>query len=313
VARGDHFGYAGRLVLLPVVLAAAGAAQPPNVGWAGAALVEQPARAIAAWGDGVAVWPLGGRPPARSLQGRRFDAGCADRDGTLYLLEGRRLVTSSPPYSETSVLEPDTEFQDCLPWTMNGRRGVLVPHRHLQLRFYSRTALPVDLYSIYTPSKQGGLIEADVDGDRRPDLLWGNYWLRRPDAPGAHWRLFAINTFFEQPGSALARLALDSNGRLFWGASERPPRLVLLTPGADPTGLWNADPLPDPPPNLRALLAVNGGLIVAHAAGIDLYDRQASGWTKRMLGARPAAALIQAGKDVWAVFDDGPRIVYRLR
>lgn len=313
MARLDQRHRASGIIVVAASLAAACAAQSQIGGVAGAALVEKPARAILAWGEGVAAWPLGGGSPTRYLQTGRYGAGCADRDGTLYLLEGRRLIASSPPYSKTMLLEPDTEFQDCLPWTMNGRRGVLIPHRHLQLRFYSRTEPPVDLYSIYTPSKQGGLMEADIDGDGRQDLLWGNYWLRRPDEPGTHWRLFAANTYFEQPDSALARLALDPRGRLYWGASTGPPRLVFMTPGTDPTQLWNAEPLPDPPPELRSLLAVKDGLIAAHASGIHIYTRLATGWTKRIRSAQPATALIQAGKEVWAVFDDGPSVIYRLK
>jgi hypothetical protein len=108
-------------------------------GLMGAALVDGNRPFVAGWGDGVTLWPLKGGYQ-RHFGGQQFRAGCADVDGTLYLLRGRQLVVTAPPYASSSVLETDTDYQDCLPWTMDGRRGVLIPHRHLQLRFYSRTA-----------------------------------------------------------------------------------------------------------------------------------------------------------------------------
>jgi hypothetical protein len=280
---------------------------------AGAALLGGPEPVVVAWGDGVTRWPAEGGNGERFLKGRKFTAGCAGGDGTLFLLEDGRLSMFRAPYTNGVVLESDTGFQDCLPWMMDGRRGVLIPHRHLQLRFYREGASPKDLYSIYTPSKQGGLIARDVDLDGRDDLLWGNYWLQRPRAKQAHWRLFAINTFFETGESALARLAWSGQEGLFWGAAAGEPRLALMKPAADRKQLWKAETLPDPPSGITALLPLRGALAVAHAKGIALYERSRNGFMRRDLTASSAVALYERDGAVWAVFDSGPRVVYRLK
>ncbi len=280
---------------------------------AGAALLGGPKPVVLAWGNGVTRWPAGGGKPERFLAGRRFTAGCADGDGTLFLLEGGRLVMFRTPYAEGVLLESATGFQDCLPSTLDGRRGVLIPHRHLQLRFYREGASPRDLYSIYTPSKQGGLMARDVDLDGRDDLLWGNYWLQRPRQENAHWRLFAINTFFEKEDSALARLAWSGREGLFWGTAAGEPRLALLKPALDRKQLWEAEMLPDAPSGITAMLSLNQSLIVAHARGIALYQRGGNGFTRRDLAASSAVALYERDGAVWAVFDGGPRVVYRLK
>jgi len=280
---------------------------------AGAAVTGGPRPAVLAWGNGVTRWPAGRGSPERFLVGRRFTAGCADSDGTLFLLEDDRLSMFRIPYANGAVLESATDFQDCLPSTMDGRRGVLIPHRHLQLRFYSEGALPKELYSIYTPSRQGGLISRDVDLDGRDDLLWGNYWLERPREENAHWRLFAINTFFEREESALARLAWSEREGLYWGASAGEPRLALLKPGPDRRQIWQTEMLPDPPSSINAMLPLQDALIVAHAKGVALYSRRGARFSRRDLTPSAAVALYELGGAVWAVFDNGPRIVYRLK
>jgi hypothetical protein len=230
----------------------------------------------------------------------------------LYLLEGRRLMRFPRPYAEGRVLEADTEFQDCLAWRMDGREGVLVPHLHLQLRFYREGAPARDLYSIYTPSKQGGLMERDVDGDGRMDLVWGNYWLERPRETGGHWRLFAINLFHEEQDSALARMAWGGGG-LYWGAAAGKARLAWMKPPGDVRQIWAAETMPDAPSVIRAMAAVGNALVVAHAGGVDAYERAGAGWTKRRLDWRRAAALYVYRDAVWGVFEDGPGVVYRRR
>ena len=37
------------------------------------------------------------------------------------------------------------------------------------------------VYSFYTPSRQAGLLLADVDGDGLTDIFAGNYWIRSPN------------------------------------------------------------------------------------------------------------------------------------
>lgn len=279
---------------------------------AGAALIDGVRPMVVAWGDGVTEWPAGGGVARRYLPGRRFTAGCAAKDGTLYLLEGRRLIRFVRPYADGRMLESDTEFQDCLAWRLDGREGVLVPHLHLQLRFYGEGAAARDLYSIYTPSKQGGLVERDVDGDGRMDLVWGNYWLERPREAGGHWRLFAINLFHEEEDSALARMAWGSGG-LYWGASSGKARLAWMKPPGDVRQIWASEMLADAPAGIRALEVAGEALVVAHAGGVDAYERAGAGWTKRRLDGRAAGALYGYGGAVWGVFADGPGVVYRRR
>ena len=246
------------------------------------------------------------------MRGRRFTAGCAAKDGTLYLLEGRRLMRFARPYAEGRVLEANTELQDCLAWTLDGRDGVLLPHLHLQLRFYGEGAAAKDLYSIYTPSKQGGLMERDVDGDGRMDLIWGNYWLERPRETGGHWRLFAINLFHEEQDSALARMAWGSGG-LYWGAAAGKARLAFMRPPEDVRQIWEAEFLDGAPAGIRALMAVGDALVVAHTGGVDGYERAGAGWTRRRLDGRKAGALYVYRDAVWGVFAEGPRVVHRRR
>ncbi len=279
----------------------------------GAAFLDGAEPVVLTWGDGVVRWPATGGNPQRFLVGSKFTAGCADSDGTLFLLGGGRLSMFRVPYAKGIVLESATDFQDCLPWTMDGARGVLIPHLHFQLRFYREGAPPKELYSIYTPSKQGGLISRDIDLDGREDLLWGNYWLERPCGENAHWRLFAINTFFEKEESALARLAWSEREGLYWGASAGEARLALLKPASDRKQIWQAEMLPDPPSGITAMLPLDGSLVVAHSKGVALYERRGAGFSRRDLTPFAAIALYKRGGAVWAVFDSGPRIVYRLK
>ena len=129
------------------------------------------------------------------------------------------------------VIESETEFSDCLWANLFGRQGVLVIHRYSQVRFYQPPEKSPgqpwpyqEVYSIYTASRQGGLIQTDVDGDGRPDFYVGNYWMKSPTAFDLPWRIFAINLYHETETAALARLAPYRDTDLVW--AERTGRRV---------------------------------------------------------------------------------------
>lgn len=181
------------------------------------------------WGDRLLRWNTrNGKADVLVKEGPGFGrGGCladVDQDGLddMVLLEQSpsgglgKLVWFHAPRWERRVIDTGAEFRDCSAATLHGRRGVVLIHRYLQLRFYE---IPDDsnqpwtyreLYSIYTPSRQGGLLLADVDDDGHSDILFGNYWLRNPAGTQAHWRLFAINLWSEKPESALSTLVLES-------------------------------------------------------------------------------------------------------
>jgi hypothetical protein len=144
------------------------------------------------------------------------------------------------------------------------RRGILILHRHAQVRFYE---IPEnvetgrwnyrELYSIYTPSAQAGLLRADIDGDGHADILCGNYWLRSPETAGGSWRLFAINQWWDGPRSAMLRTAMTKPPEtpfpvLFAAQMEASPaKLAWFERPPDPRQLWIESPLETIPPLRR--------------------------------------------------------------
>ncbi|MCP5115613.1 MAG: hypothetical protein GY953_32710, partial [bacterium] len=215
------------------------------------------------WGDRLLRWDIReGAPAALVGGGPGFGAGgClldVDTDGRedVVLLENSadgglgKLVWFRAPDWERRVIDTGAEFRDCASATFGGRRGILLIHRFGQVRFYEapvNIAEPWpyrELYSIYTPSKQGGLLLADVDEDGHTDILCGNYWLRNPGEEGTHWRLFAINLWSETPESALSSLVLESitggdfPDLLAAQADMAEARLALFTRPGDATQIW---------------------------------------------------------------------------
>lgn len=197
-----------------------------------------------------------------------------DRNGSLEWIEveGSKsnplegpLVVRDSKRQRRWVIDKHVITRECFSLTLLGHSGIAILAYGMQLRFYEPTGPwgspwhPTDLYSFYTASWQGGLVQADINGDGLPDLFCGNYWIESPTSFELPWRLYAINAFHEHPDSASAQLHWDGK-RLLWVESRRPKgRIVWFTPPADRKQLW----IPEPHPKSEQLdcpqLTVTGG------------------------------------------------------
>ncbi len=305
------------------------AAVPAMAQIRGAALVQHPHPGILSWGSELKFWPLAGGAPIVLKKGTDFGpGGCVadvDGDGLDDLMVQQRagngpMLWLRAPKWEPRVIERETEFRDCLPFEFDGHKGVLVPHLNAQLRLYEYPKHLNDkwayseIYSIYTASKQGGLLAFDVDGDGLTDLFIGNYWMRNPGKWDLPWRLFNMNTFFDKPDAALARQAVyQGPGRakpdLLWAESEgAPARFALLERPEDEKQGWPAqmiEPAPDHPRALLVLEAQPGEwppVLVGAEDGVRLYRRSDGGWTmSKLWSGAPVLALFRMPGFVLAV------------
>ncbi len=230
------------------------------------------------WGEnGLVEWTLPDLRARRLAEGV-FAAGCAWGEGFV-LQENGRLIRFDA--SRRELIDTGADAVDLAEIQLFGRRGLLVIHRGMQLRFYEPPGFDErpargdrrwpyrEIYSFYTASEQGGLLVRDIDGDGRPDLICGNYWVQAPAWFELPWRLFAINLYHEEPLSASARLAWIGK-RLLWVESKRPDaRVTWFTPPADPTVLWTAEAIRfDPPLQFpRAILARGEGFLIGEDHG----------------------------------------------
>ncbi len=227
----------------------------------GAALLRA---GVTAWGDGVVEKPLA-RGAARTLSRARFGEGGCAFDGGLVLHElpaaggdlGRMVLLHG---GRIEAIDNEAHFRDCLAVSLFGRRGVLVVHRQAQVRFYERRQgrwSYREIYSIYTPSHQGGLLIEDVDSDGRPDILCGNYWIRSPARFDLPWRLFAIGDWWESADSAMLRLV---PGLIAAQRDASPARIAWFDKSADATQFWTERRVVlDPPARFVRALAAGPG------------------------------------------------------
>ena len=225
-------------------------------------------RTLVTWGDRL-LWrglPRGKQQVIRG-RGRVFaEGGClldVDGDGRLDVVvnEGgpeAGLVWYRSPEGRGAwtrhVIDTGVDAPDMLPATLLGHRGVLLIHKGMQVRFYEIPADPAarwpvqEVYSFYSPSRQGGLRMADIDGDGHPDILAGMYWIRSPESFELPWRLFAIVLWNETPVSAMLRLNYTAPELVAAQRQMQPARLARFEKPADPRQLWiehRLDSVPD--------------------------------------------------------------------
>jgi hypothetical protein len=273
-------------------------------------------RALYSWGEGLSRVSL---PPGRSqlLRKEKFGpAGCAgdiDSDGVtdlvLHALPDRMVWVKGPAFQTMHTIDTGASFADCVVTTVLGHRGVLITHRGMQVRFYEPPSRPSErwpyreIYSFYTASYQAGLVEHDVDGDERTDLIAGNYWIQAPPSFELPWRLFAINTYNDTPQAAHVRIARGRNGALIVSQGElHPAKLAVFERLSDPKQLWRETRLDrDMDLNEPAALAAaddSGDFVLAERGGM----RPRTWWWTREPDGAYHRSVIHQGVPVHSVF-----------
>ncbi|MFN7936746.1 MAG: hypothetical protein U0R19_25730 [Bryobacteraceae bacterium] len=246
-------------------------------------------KGVAATANHLYTWGNGLQHNGKPLRSESFGpAGCLadindDRhpDLVLHRLPGELIWLEGPRFQTAHIIDTEADFANCLAATLHGRKGILLTHRGLQVRFYSipepakiTQKWPYhEIYSFYTASYQAGLLLQDINADGLPDILCGNYWIQSPAEFELPWRLYAINTYNDTPEAAHMRLQWI-NGRLLASQGELElGRVVLFTPPADPTQLWHPEPIAGNLAHPHAA-ARKGYILLAEATRLWLLHNQ---------------------------------------
>lgn len=233
------------------------------------------------WGAGLQAWTVPTLRRRSLAEGDFGEGGCLvdlDGDGRQEFVgnEGAtsgRLTWRQPPFQTPALIDDEFDTHDCIEATLFGRKGILVVQKRMQVRFYERSEKSPwrhrEIYSIYTPSQQTGLSLRDIDGDGRTDIVCGNYWIRSPKQFDLPWRIFAINTWFEEPLSAT--LAHAFAGDILFAAQTHlsDARAAFFRRPANIELLWTEQRLKIALHRVHAVTAVEGAVFIAENNGVS--------------------------------------------
>jgi hypothetical protein len=254
------------------------------------------------WGEDAFEIDLQSGHSERIAEGKFAEGGCLLDDGLiLNSVEPRALIWLRLSDRKRFVVDTGVDTRDAISADLLGHHGVLLLHKRQQVRFYDLPSPMKDnwaeseLYTIYTPSTEGGLVMADIDGDGLPDLLCGNYWMKSPTRFDLPWREFAIDLWSEEEGSAMLSLAWNPADHIRIAAQRdlRPGRAAWFEPPADVKQLWTAHDL-GPTAGVSSVIFIGKDLILLekNAPGRLLLFSHESG------GFLPGRELIRTNQAV---------------